>query len=306
MSWFLIALLASLCWSLTVHTDKFVLSRYFKSNGPGGYILFTSVVELVIVAAIFLTHHNALSVPPHEIFFLLTSGAAYIIGLLFYVWAITKEEATRVSIVFQTIPVFTFIIEYFFLHAFFTKFQLIGSVIILAGAILISIDTDNITRKKVRLRRSALLLMLASSMLIAISWILFRQGALANDYWTSIAWQYTGCVFVGAILFFGVGPYRRSFFSVLKNNGIGVILLNVANELLNEGGNRLMSYAVLFVPVTLAQVTNSFQAVFVFLLGVVLTIFFPKISKESISAKDIIQKISAIIVMILGAWILGW
>ncbi len=306
MPWFLVVMLAALCWSIAVHTDKFVLSRYFKASGPGGYMLFSTLVQLCAVAAIIATHPTFFNVPRAHIAGLAISGITYIIAMLIYLWAMTKEEATRVSIIFQTIPVFSFVLEYFFLHTIFSRNQIIGGIIILCGALLISIDSAHSSAKKIHIKYSVLGAMLGASILLAIQWIVFKQSAIAGEYWLSVGWQYMGCLFAGACLFIFVRPFRKDFFHVFKANGPAVLALNVANDIINESGNRLMSYAVMFTPVTLAQLANGFQAVFVFLIGISLTKFFPSISKESMTKKDLIQKITAISIMLFGAWVLGW
>jgi hypothetical protein len=50
---------------------------------------------------------------------------------------------------------------------------------------------------------------------------------------------------------------------------------------------------------------NGFQPFFVFLFGVLITIFLPHIGTESLLKKDIIQKIIAISVMFLGGYIMN-
>ncbi len=307
MNWFPIAVLASLCWSITNHTDKYIIQKYFKASGVGGYTTFGILVGALILAGIWIARPlAAVSTGWQAATILMASGLALTVGILFYVYAINREDTSIIVPIYQTIPVFSFIIEYYFFGVRFTHTQIIGSILILAAALLISLD---LSEKYPRIKSNILVAMLLSSLLIASNDLLFKIGSThataTADYWNNTFWQYVGTMILGVIFFVFVKKYRDQFFDILKQNSKSVLTLSGANEIFNESGNRLMKFAVLFAPVTLAQVANGFQPLFVFLIGLGLTIFFPHIAKEDISRKHMTQKIIAIVIILVGAYMIN-
>jgi hypothetical protein len=67
--------------------------------------------------------------------------------------------------------------------------------------------------------------------------------------------------------------------------------------------NILQSFAIFLAPVAFLPIVNSLrgvQYIFLFLMTLFLSIFFPKILKEEISKKIIFQKIVSIILIVAG------
>lgn len=307
MSWFLIALLASLCWSITNHTDKYIIQKYFKASGIGGYTTFGILIGLVFLVGIWIARPLApVSTGSEAAIILMASGLALSLGILLYVYSLSRDDASAIVPYFQTIPIFAYAIEYSFLGVRLTNMQLLGSAIILGAALLISLD---LTEKRPRVKFNILIAMLTSSLLISLNHILFKVGSMhataTPDYWNNSFWQYVGTMILGLLLFIFIKRYRDEFFSILKNNARKILALQGGNEIFNESGNRLIQYAILFTPVTLAQVVNGFQPAFVFIIGLMLTIFFPHIAKEKIERRHLAQKIIVIIIMIIGAYIMN-
>lgn len=76
--------------------------------------------------------------------------------------------------------------------------------------------------------------------------------------------------------------------------------MNIANEVINLIANLLVNFANVTIPLALANVLNGFQGAFVFILGVIGVKLLPKYFKENMSKKIVIQKISCIILSIIG------
>lgn len=114
-----------------------------------------------------------------------------------------------------------------------------------------------------------------------------------------------GRVFLGMILFIYVASYRKDFLGVVKNNSLSVISLNSLNEVIFIIADSVACFALLLAPVTLVMTVNGMQPVFVLIFGVILTLLFPKIFKESLLKKNIIQKIIAVLLVTVGACMLS-
>ena len=48
MTWFFIALIGPFMYALTNHIDKILLEKYFKNNGVGTIILFSSIFYSIL------------------------------------------------------------------------------------------------------------------------------------------------------------------------------------------------------------------------------------------------------------------
>jgi hypothetical protein len=82
-----------------------------------------------------------------------------------------------------------------------------------------------------------------------------------------------------------------------KNPG-PVIGVNAANELINLGGGLGVRYASLLAPVALVSAVSATTTFFVFLFGILLTVFLPKFGREDLSARNVIQKaVGGILIM---------
>src|SRR5690606_36725186 len=110
----------------------------------------------------------------------------------------------------------------------------------------------------------------------------------------------------GLLLFLLVKSYRQSFLSVFKDNQKSIVGLNVVAEVTMVSADLVMNYATLLAPVAIIYVLNSSQPVFVFVIGIIATILFPKIIKESLSRTHLAQKFLTILTIVLGLLMLSW
>ena len=79
----------------------------------------------------------------------------------------------------------------------------------------------------------------------------------------------------------------------------------------NEGVNilsiLLFRFVTLLASITVVwTITYGFQPMFVFLFGIIITVFFPSIGSESLLRRDVIQKVSAIAIMLLGTYVMNF
>ena len=72
------------------------------------------------------------------------------------------------------------------------------------------------------------------------------------------------------------------------------------DEAINLVANWLVNFANVTIPLALINVLNGFQGAFAFILGFIGVKFLPKYFNESLSKKIVIQKVSCIILSIIG------
>ena len=146
--------------------------------------------------------------------------------------------------------------------------------------------------------------MTTASFFWALSSVIFKSVALEENVWRTLFWEHLMMVIVGIFVFIFAKSYRYNFLLALKENSKSILSLNVLNESLYMLGNIAFSFAYLLAPIALVLLTQSFQPFFVLVIGIILTLFFPKISVEKIEAKHLWQKVIAIFITGIGAYML--
>lgn len=162
----------------------------------------------------------------------------------------------------------------------------------------------DIGRSGIALKGRVLFLMLLSSLLLAVHFLIFKFIALQETFWRTIFWEYLGAVAVALFLLIFIKNYRKQFIALLKENSISVIFINVINEVINIGAKLFANYASLSVPVVVVNLANGLQPMFVFLIGLFITICVPFINKEEITKKHIAQRLVAIVILLVGTCML--
>lgn len=302
MSWFFIALVAPFLYAMTNHIDKILLEKYFKNGGVGTLILFSSLLSALAVPFLFIADTTVLSVGILNILILAFVGILNILVLWFYLLALREEEASITIVFYQLVPVFALVLGYFILGETLSSLQLVAMATIIFGTTIISFEIDD--KNNFKLRKKTIILMSTASFFWALGSVIFKYVALEENVIQSLFWEHVMLVIVGIFTFAFVKSYRIHFIAAIKNNSKAIISLNFANETFYMIGNLIFSFAYLLAPITLVLLTDSFQPIFVLLIAIFLTVFFPKISTEKVHAKNLGQKIIAILITGIGTYFL--
>jgi uncharacterized membrane protein len=300
MNWFLIALIAPILWSITNHIDKHLLSKYIRGNAVGALMIFSSLIGLFLLPFILIIQPNVLNISSFNAFLIIINGIIYILAILPYFYALEKDEASIVIPLFQVIPVFGYFLALIFLGESLTLQQILASLLVVLGAIIISTETNNL-----KFKFQVFWLMILSSFLIALNGLIFKIVGIQEDFWTTSFWEYVGFVLILVIFILFFKSYRNQFLSMFKKNPISTLSLNGLNEIFNIVAKMIVNFATLLAPLALVWTVNNLQPFFVLLIGILLTKFFPNFNQEKIDKKTIIQKIFAIILMFTGVLLMN-
>lgn len=214
MSWFLIALIPPAIWSATNHFDKYLISKYFKGGGVGALMMFSSIIGVFILSIIALIHPEVLSYPFSKGIFIALNGFLYLLATLPYLHALTKDETSITVPMFQLIPVFTYFLAWLILGEKLNSNQLFGGILIIIGAIIISLELSE--TKKIIVKKEVLLLMTISSLFFSLNFLFFKYFAINASFWITSFWEYVGFAIFSLLLFVFIKKYRDEFLSVVK------------------------------------------------------------------------------------------
>lgn len=301
MQWFFIALVAPFLWALVNIADNYLVANYSnkeKERSSGGLVLFSSLIGIFIAFFIWLFVSGIFEIPFFEIALLVLTGVLTIVWIILYLFALEIEDTSVIVPWFLTVPVFGYILGYFFLGETFNAQQLIGSGIIFLGVVLISFDWSGEKRK---IKKKIVFYMLAVCLIVAVSGVIFKYVTIGNNFWVSSFWEYFGLGVAGLFIFLISPKHRNEFRYMNKTGGRKIFIVNTLSELMTILGNLLTNFALLLAPVAMVYLVGSFQPAIVLLLIILGTKFFPHIIKEDISKKVLFPKIIAIILMIIGS-----
>lgn len=301
MNWFLIALGAPFLWAIVNIVDDFLVSKYSqkeKERSSGGLVLFSSLIGLFIALFILFFKTGILNISTFDKILLFVNGGLTITWIILYLYALEIEEVSNIVPWFLMIPVFGYILGYFFLGEILSLKQMIGSTIIILGSFLISID---FSRQKNKIKSKPVLYMLGACLALAISGFIFKFVTISGDFWVSSFWEYLGLGVLGLFLYLLVPKYRNEFLFMNKNGGRKIFVINILSELMSISGNLLTNFALLLAPISMVFLVGTFQPVIVLVLAFIGTKFFPNIIKEDISKEVMIPKVTSIILMITGS-----
>lgn len=301
MSWFLIALFPPLLWGISNFIDKYLLSKYFKIGGIGALLIFSALTGTFLLPIIFIFQRSSLTISFFEGSLMILNGIIYMVALVPYLYALKKDETSVIVPIFQLIPVISYFLAYYILGETLTGVQIVASLLIIGGAIIIAMDIDG---RMPRFKTDTFLLMFLSSLFYSFSTVIFKFVANNNHFWKTTFWEYIGFTLAAMILLL-IPSYRKEFRQVICENKLSFMTLNIFNEIINILSRILMTFATLLAPLALVWVVNGFQSFFVFIMGIGLTIFFPHINSESLRKRHLLQKTIAIMIMFIGAYYLN-
>ena len=296
MSWLVFALCGPVLWAISTHLDKYLVERYFKDTDVIVLLLFTALMGLVLMPIIAILVPGVFQRDALSIGLMTLSGLLYMGGITFYLRALQGHEASVVAPFFQSSPLFGAALAYLVLGETLTRTQLAGGALIVFGVLSVSIGSGP---RRERFRWQLAALMLCAGFVLSLSTLIFKAFAIKDEFWATTFWMFAGEALFG-IGFLCIGRYRRQFLELLRSNGGALLAINASNELINLGGGLANRYALIFAPLALVQAVGSTTTLFVFVIGVFLTLLFPKVSRENLSAREFAQKGIAAVLVAVG------
>lgn len=146
----ILTILASFLWSITNHIDKFLINGIDKnaSNIKTLLVFSTFVAGIIFTPIWFILSKFSVSINQLSFFCVIFASVIYLLATFLYFKALEKNDASIIAVMFQLIPVFSYLLALLFFKETLTIKQIIGSLIIISSAVIISINFNERNNKK--------------------------------------------------------------------------------------------------------------------------------------------------------------
>jgi drug/metabolite transporter (DMT)-like permease len=294
----LFALLTPVLWALGDVAEKFQLDKVFKHWLS--YFTLAYIAWSVIVLSIFL--FKPVAIDATHIVMAVASGLVNTIGTVFYLKAVSREEASRVVPLAYMSVVFVAILSYVFLNEVFGFVTYAGIAMLIVGAAVMSYRKIG---GKLLPVTPVLSLVLLSALMSATSSIIDKSFLGTYDYWALLFWGYFGGLAVVAWFMLDKRNHVHlpRLSDIVGKRKMWVLL--IATMLIYFVGDVTWLAAVAQAPVSIVAALSTTEPLFVLILAVASSIFTPKLLKEEIGGSKVALKLAAIVLIILGAYLVA-
>ncbi len=229
MNWLPLALLTAALSSLVSITDKIVVERYLRDAWSfpfftGAFLGLYCAALLVVRGSLGLFHLPS----PSVLAIALLPGAFQFISSLFYTRALQKTDASTISALNQTVPLFALLWGWIFFGNVFQLINYAGIFVIVISCVLLGME--QVPGSK-RLQLSpAVWLILIGAVLRSLSDLFVKATLSDQDYWNTFGLSRAVLLPITLVTLF-YSPYRKSIVHSVHRNGFlvvpGIALLEV-------------------------------------------------------------------------------
>jgi len=293
--WFYLSILGYFCLGLVFLLDKIVLERSFAPP-----VVYTFYSTIFLFASVLLFPFGGELLVGIDWFWALIAGTSFGFALWALFIGLDNGETSHMSpFVGAFVVVFTYILSQVFLGEALSDMQLIGISVLTFSSFLLSFEKS----EKNNGFHKGFLWGLIAAFLFAISHVASKFLYTEYPFLTGFIWSRAFIAIVGIICLFSPAVWK-SFAPKSKKKSkkhqkeLGFIL---ANKLLGVIGVILIQYAIFLGSVTLVNALAGIQFVFLFLLVIFFTRFYPKVFKEKFTKNEIIIEVLALLGIVIGA-----
>ena len=293
MLWLILCAISAGIWAISIILDNYLSDVLFKGRQTssmkglnGVFYLFCAVLTIIIfgIPTLDLT----------IVGLMLLAGFLSAIASLPYYRALKDEESTTAAIFFQLIPFFYLIADGLIFRETITPIQLIAFVLMMTATAVVIFS-----RRRARMRKmeyTSALLFIAYDFFIALSGIITTHIGETHAFTSIFFWFLIGRGVTDVLLYLFNPSWRKRIKYICRHHKaelIGIVGINQIICVIAEFASR---YALIIGIAAVVSATNSImELVFTFILGIVLSIIWPKFGREKLSRHIIIAHLIAVV-----------
>ncbi len=306
MNWIYFSFFSYFLGALAIILDKFLLGSK-RISSPPVYSFYIAILGLVTIV-IFPFYFYIPSISQMTISII--AGILFTFGILSLYFAIKAGETSRVTpIVGAVTPLSCYLISLIFYGSELGIEQIIGVMLLIFGGLFISFDLPlNVNKKKFV---TGFYPAIMAGIFLAVSSLLVNKYVYSQvNFFNGFIWTRIGA-FVGVMSLFAVPQWRKDIIKSLAGfkkpgkRSYNTGALFVTNKVIGGTSSIVLNYAFKLGSVTLINSLVSVQYVFVLVLAVIFSFWFPRIFTEKLYFWDWAQKIMAIGNIALGVYLVS-
>lgn len=303
--WIIVAIVAYFLLALVAVLDKYLLAGPLPNPK-----LYAFAIGIFGVVAFALAPFGFLEVPSAPIVLLgLIAGVIQIFAILSLFIGLKRFEASRIiPAIGGFLPIFTILFTVLLGQGSFGGMETLAFVLLVGGSVLVSIERSQF------LTLQSVGVALVTAFLFSVFVVASKFVYEAQPFLSGLLWIMAGSFFAALFLLFS-GELRQEIKNMFKGRGEAkkalsplVLFLFVFNQVLSALGFVLQNWAIALAPFAYIAFVNALEGVkYIFVLGLAtfLSVVLPRIVKEKVNAKNIVQKLFAIAFIGIGLVLLA-
>ena len=295
MSWVFLALGSALAFAVVSALDKILIQRFVPN--PRAFIVLVGLIQFGL-AAVVLPFAKFSGYGLDTALISCVSGFLAGIYLVLMFWVMRMQDVSRVVPITSTHPIFVAILAQVFLGEIISVLAWIGILVTVGGAVLMSFGPTTRRSERGQSQWVPFTLLMVSSLAFGLSQYLTKVVADDIDVWSLFVWRGLGLgiACVGIMI-------RKSMFPDLVRAIRDPVSISLA--VLTEGVLVLIAVilqllAIYSGPVSLAVTVMAVRPLFVFILGILLSLGVSRVLDEPLEGRILATKLAAIAMTVGG------
>lgn len=276
MDWLVLALITPLLWSIVVLIDDNLVRGIYRSPHTGAMVSgFFGLLPLISLLWLEVNYME-----PFLIGVAVLGGFLTILNYYFYFQALEIEVPSIVIAMFSLTPAILPFLAYALLGESLTKGQITGFIVILFFTFfLAAIDVKKFKFSK------ALAPVAVASVFVAFALICSKYVYERTDFYSGYIYFCVG-MGLGGLFFFYLKFFqnkrsKKQIKGIKKNKLVYVLVALVLTELINIAAEFTSNLAVSKGPVSLVEVIQNTQPMYMLIIALLLYPLFPKYFREA-------------------------
>ena len=298
MLWLFLCVIVAFIWSFSAYIDNYITDVVFKGKKPQSMKIFNGITYLLFAVGI-LFFFDIEEVSLEHIVLLLLSGIASSIASIPYYLALREEEPTAGVVFYQLVPIIYLFTDWLLFGENIKPLQLFAFIIILIAPVVILFS-----RKRPRSRRiefNAAILFSLYALILAFSGLLSTRVGENYNFHSIFFYFLVGRGVSDVVLYATHADWQQRMKYIWRRKKWQFLLTIVPNQIICVIAEFLSRYALIIGVASLVSVTyNILELIFTFVLGIILSLIWPKFGREKLERHVVIAHLIAIILTTIG------